>query len=90
MRNYLINNQKLPEAMAVEFAKQSQERATIQLTQSTSQEEVERLVQQMHADKRLTPSPVVRALCMGNMMFFELGLAALAGVSDCRCTDLDS
>ena len=34
----------------------------------------------MHANNRLTPTVVLRALCMGDITFFEIALATLANV----------
>jgi hypothetical protein len=42
--------------------------------------EIEHLTRQMHRGKRLHYSLVIRALCMGEVRFFEYSMAALAGV----------
>jgi len=39
-----------------------------------------KLVEQLHAGGRLTPTLVVRALCMGDLTFFEAALARRAGI----------
>jgi uncharacterized protein (DUF2336 family) len=41
---------------------------------------VEKLVEQLHAKKRLTFSIVIRALCNGDLRFFEASMARLANV----------
>jgi uncharacterized protein (DUF2336 family) len=43
-------------------------------------DDVAALVAQMRASGRLTPSLLLRALCIGDMPFFEEAIAALAGV----------
>jgi len=79
LKNYLIQNHQLPPAMAAEFAQQSHERSVIQLSNAQNIDDIERLAAQMHEKQRLTPTLIVRALCMGNVAFFEFGLAALSG-----------
>ena len=60
---------------------QARERATVGLLrEGSSDEELEVMVEQMHVNGRLTPSLLLRALCMGDMKFFEYAMARLAGV----------
>ena len=66
--------------MAADLILQSRERSIINLSSSSSEQDVEKLVVQMHANKRLTPSLVLRALCMGDMAFFEASIAVMANV----------
>ncbi len=42
--------------------------------------DAEQLVAELSANRRLTPSIVLRALCMGDLAFFEASLARLAGI----------
>ncbi len=59
---------------------QARERATVTLlSEGSSDKELEAMVEQMHVNGRLTPSLLLRALCMGDIKFFEYGLARLAG-----------
>ena len=46
----------------------------------STEEDVERLVNQLYANGRLTPSIVLRALCMGDMKFFEYAMARRVGI----------
>ena len=39
------------------------------------------MVAQMHHNQRLTPSLVLRALCMGDTGFFEMAMAVMANVA---------
>lgn len=48
---------------------------------STSDSGPSELVEHLAQHKRLTPSIVLRALCMGDLLFFEASLAKLAGIS---------
>lgn len=43
-------------------------------------EEVQQLVDQMHASGRLSPSIILTALCRGNFAFFEVSLAKMTGI----------
>jgi len=47
---------------------------------SWSQEEVDKLITQLIAFDRLSPSLIMRALCQGNFNFFETSLARLANI----------
>lgn len=66
-------------------AEQARESTTLKLVQSSpgaaaSDEEVEKLVEQLFAYNRLTPSMIFSALCRGNVPFFEISLAKLAHI----------
>ena len=80
LKNYLLQHHELPLAMAEELSQQSRERAIVQLGKLDTLDKIEKLVMQMHRDRKLTPTLIVRALCSGNLPFFEFGLSLLAGV----------
>lgn len=62
-------------------ADKARESSTLQLiTGAESEQETQLLVEQLHMSKRLTPSIVIHALCQGRLRFFEMSLAALAGI----------
>src|SRR5262249_30107206 len=50
------------------------------LTPWMTRHDVEKLVDQMHHNKRLTYSTVINALCMGEIGFFEAAVAKMAGI----------
>jgi uncharacterized protein (DUF2336 family) len=82
LRQYLVAEHEVPQAVADDLSIRSRERATVGLLGPCADEsEAHELVVQLQASGRLTPSLVLRALCMGDLMFFEAALAALAGVS---------
>lgn len=56
-----------------------------------SQHEIGQLVDQMHKNKRLTDSVIIRSLCIGDMRFFEAAIAKRVGipVSNARILILD-
>ncbi len=80
LQDYLIAHHELPEQLAADLLMKSRERSVIQLSHESSQEDTERLVGQMHKNGRLTPTLVLRALCVGNLPFFEFAVAVMAEV----------
>jgi uncharacterized protein (DUF2336 family) len=80
--DHLVNNHELPPALALDIATRSRERATIDLVeQAARQRDLGRFAQQLNLAGRLTPSLVLRALCMGQMSFVEWSLSELSGVA---------
>ncbi len=80
LKAYLIGHHELPVSLATDVVLQSRERATLLFSVGSSEQELERLVRQMHRNQRLTPLLVLRALCLGDLAFFEAALAAMAGI----------
>ncbi|MGE3624590.1 MAG: DUF2336 domain-containing protein [Bdellovibrionales bacterium] len=80
LRDYLVQHHELPSAIAADLVLQSRERSIISLSGGSNEQDIEKLVIQMHANRRLTPTIVLRALCMGDLAFFEAALAVLANV----------
>jgi uncharacterized protein (DUF2336 family) len=80
MRDYLVSHHQVSPAVAADIVMQSRERTVVGLSGKSSTEELEKLITQMHANKRLTSSIVIRALCMGDMPFFEMSIAVMGGI----------
>ncbi|MDJ0609213.1 MAG: DUF2336 domain-containing protein [Kiloniellales bacterium] len=81
LESFLVEQHDLAADTASSLILQVRERATVSLlSDGSSDEELERLVEQLHVNGRLTPTLVLRALCMGDIAFFEVALARLAGV----------
>ncbi|WP_029008446.1 DUF2336 domain-containing protein [Azospirillum halopraeferens] len=81
LQQYLVTHHDLPAKVASDLILQSRERATVGLFSGESDEAaLERLVVQLARTGRLTPSLMVRALCMGDVAFFETAMAHRAGV----------
>jgi uncharacterized protein (DUF2336 family) len=77
----LVNTHELPPQLAIEIASGVRERATLDLVeQGGLSSDPARFVQQLHLNGRLTPSLVMRALCLGYMTLVEHAMAELAGV----------
>ncbi len=81
LKEYLVTHHDLPPEVATDLVLQSRERATIGLLSSGAEDaDVEQLVRQLWDHGRLTPSIILRALCVGDVSFFEAAMATLAGV----------
>lgn len=78
----LAARHRLPANVASEIIIDARERATVALLGgSSSSADTRALVQQLHANGRLMPSLVLRALCNGDMEFVEESMAEIAGTS---------
>ena len=80
LQSYLVSQHDLPVELATDIVMQSRERATLAYTFGSDEQELERLVRQMHRRKRLTPFLVLRAVCVGDLAFFEMAMAVMAGI----------
>ena len=80
LKERLAQKHELPAALATDLILQSRERATINLSSESDENVLEKLIHHMNENGRLTPSIIVRAMCMGDMNFFEAAIAERAGV----------
>jgi len=79
----------LPASIASEIILDARESATLTLlSDSPSDGDTRALVQQLHANGRLTASLVLRALCTGDLEFVEEAMAEIAGTSAERASIL--
>lgn len=77
----LVNKHELPPQLAIEIASGVRERATLDLVEQAGRSsDPQRFVQQLHLNGRLSPSLIMRGLCLGHMTFVEHAMAELAGV----------
>ncbi len=77
----LMARHDLPDSVALDLIIQSRERATLGLLASdASIMDVTQLVSQLHEAGRLTPSIIIRAICLGDTEFFEVALSVLARI----------
>jgi uncharacterized protein (DUF2336 family) len=82
VRDHLVTHHQLGEDVAMDLIMSSRERATLSLLSGEdSAPDVLELVDQLARNGRLQPTLVFRALCMGDMTFFEAALARRAGIS---------
>ena len=83
--DHLVNNHELPPQIAIDLAMGARERATIDIVeQAARQRDLARFVQQLNLNGRLTPSLIMRGLCLGHMSFVEYAMAELAGLAHQR------
>ena len=80
LREHLVTRHLLADRIADDVMMQSRELATITLSAGADSEGVEGLVRHLHVNGRLTPSILLRAVCMGDLAFFVAGMAELAGI----------
>lgn len=81
LQAYLVANHDLPSQVASDLILRSRERATVAVFTGQSDEAaLERLVAQLSRNDRLTPSLLVRALCTGDIAFFEAAMSLMANV----------
>jgi uncharacterized protein (DUF2336 family) len=83
--DHLVNNHELPAQVAVELAMGARERATLDIVeQAGRQRDLARFVHELNLNGRLTPSLLMRGLCLGHIGFVEHALAELSGISHQR------
>ncbi|TAE35032.1 MAG: DUF2336 domain-containing protein [Alphaproteobacteria bacterium] len=81
LKNHITKRHLLPKKMVERMSSVSREVAILNfLTPWMSDEEIVTLVQQMASRKRLTNSIIVRALCLGEVAFFEIAMAERASI----------
>lgn len=79
--NGLQEKYSLSEAQVKKYAKKTSENVTLDMVdQGVDGKGVQLIIDQMHANDRLSPSIIIAALCKGNLEFFERALAKLANV----------
>jgi len=83
--DYLVNHHELPPQIAIDLAMGARERVTVDvIEQAVRQKDIARFVQQLNLNGRLSPSLLMRGLCMGQVEFVEHAMAELAGMSHQR------
>ncbi len=81
LQDFLLQKHDVDPDVASNLILQAREKATMSLVEYGSTDmELENLVEQLARKERLTASLLLRALCMGDMGFFERALARLANL----------
>ncbi len=75
LREHIATHHALPAEVVSDLLMQSRERATMSLSSENNASE---LVKTLVDNGRLTPSIITRALCMGDLQFFEWSIAILS------------
>lgn len=83
--DHLVNNHELPPQIAIDLAMGARERATLDIVeQAGRQRDLPKFVQQLNLNGRLTPSLLMRGLCLGQIDFVEHAMAELGGIAHQR------
>ena len=80
LRDHIMTHHEISPATAADLLLESREKATVSLVEGGDQQTVQELVDQLEANGRLTPTLMLRALCMGDTSFFETALAKRAKI----------
>ena len=81
IRTHILTHHELSANSAADLVLQAREKATVSLLDREDEAtDVVALVKQLHENHRLSQTLLMRALCMGDMAFFEAGMAQLAGI----------
>ena len=80
LRDQITERFDLPPDAMTDLILQIRERAVLSISVESEAGDLQRLVVQLRKNKRLTPSIMLRALCMGDLSFFEVAMAELAGI----------
>ena len=79
LQDYLVSTHEVSPDVASTLILQARERATVTLIDyGSSDADLDSLIEQLHRKERLTPSLLLRALCVGDLNFFERAMARLA------------
>ena len=80
LQAHLVKVHDLAPETAADIALSSREHAILHLSLGASDDDLRQMVAQMQRNGRLTPSLILRALCTGDIAFFEAAMAAKSDV----------
>jgi len=80
LQTHLVKAHDLPPATAADIVLRSREHAIIHLSVGADDIDLRQMVVQMHRNGRLTPSLILRALCTGDIAFFEAAMAVRTNI----------
>jgi uncharacterized protein (DUF2336 family) len=80
LQTHLVKVHDLAPATAADIVLKSREHAIIRLSVGASDVDLRQMVTQMQRNGRLTPSLILRAVCTGDIAFFEAALAARTNI----------
>src|SRR5260221_2284369 len=78
----------VPEERAVAVTREACDRATVAIAAESETQELPALVEHLRVTGQLTTALLLRAVCAGNIAFFETALATLARVPEYRIASL--
>jgi len=81
VKDHLVTHHEMSADMVMDLFLGARERATVSLLKEGKDVmDVRKLVAQLHENGRLTETLIFRALCMGDLVFFESALAKLCNI----------
>ncbi|WP_417317833.1 DUF2336 domain-containing protein [Emcibacter sp.] len=81
VRDHLVTHHEMSPDIVMDLFLSARERATVSLLDSGADVmDVRQLVDQLYSNGRLTPTLIMRALCMGDLVFFEAAVAKLCNI----------
>ncbi len=81
LQDYLVSKREVSREVASTLILLAGARATVTLIDyGSSDAELDSLIEQLHRKERLTPSLLLRALCVGDLNFFERAMARVAAL----------
>lgn len=82
VRDHLVTHHEMSSDMVMDLFFNARERATVILIHDGTKAEMDfgDFVEQLHSNGRLTETLIFRALCLGDVIFFEAALAKLADI----------
>lgn len=79
LKTYLMLHHNLPQEIASGLVDEIKEKITLSISEEySSDRQIEELVHQLYKANRLTSGLVVRAICLGDLKFFEYALVYLS------------
>lgn len=82
LREHLVTHHEMPPGLATDIILESREKTMIGfIKDGASHAELVELIDQLHANGRLTPTIILRALCVGDVDFFETAMAKYANIA---------
>ena len=81
LQSYLMSRQDVSPEVVSNLILQTRERATVTLLDyGSSDAQLDHLIEQLYKKERLTPSLMLRTLCVGDLDFFERSMARITGL----------
>lgn len=79
LKTYLMLHHNLSKELASNLVDEIKEKITLSISEEySSDKQIEELVHQLYKANRLTPGLVVRAICLGDLKFFEYAVVYLS------------
>jgi uncharacterized protein (DUF2336 family) len=81
LKKQLTRRYKINQQLAEESTTNARETALLQfISPWMSQNDIDQLIDEMHRNRRLSDSVIIRSLCIGDLRFFETAIAKRVGI----------